>query len=279
MINSLQDTVTLNNDIQMPGLGLGVFQIPEEETAEVVANSIEAGYRLIDTAQIYDNEAGVGEGIKLGLERTGLKREDLFVTSKVWNFDMSKADAKASIEESLKKLQLDYVDLFLIHWPGDKQYKEAWLALEELYKAGKIKAIGVSNFQVHHLEDLMTYATVKPVLNQIELHPKLAQHELREFGKQHDIKIQAWSPLMQGELLDNHVIQAIADKHGKSPAQVILLWDIQNDVMLVVKSVKKSRLLSNADVFNFELDDEDMAALNAMNENLRVGPNPDEFQV
>ncbi|MCW0953507.1 aldo/keto reductase [Weissella ceti] len=279
MINSLQDTIKLNNDVHMPGLGLGVFQIPEEETAEVVATSIESGYRLIDTAQIYGNEEGVGEGIKLGLERTGLTREDLFITSKVWNFGMTKAEAKASVELSLAKLQLEYVDLFLIHWPGDKQYKEAWLALEDLYAEGKIKAIGVSNFQVHHLEDLMSYATVKPVLNQIELHPKLAQHELREFGKQHNIKIQAWSPLMQGELLNNEIIQSIANKHGKSTAQVILRWDIQNEVMLVVKSVKKSRLLSNSDVFSFELDEDDMSVLNGMNENLRVGPNPDEFHV
>lgn len=279
MIHSLSDTVTLNNDVEMPGLGLGVFQIPDEETAQVVAESIASGYRLIDTAQIYGNESGVGEGIKAGLEKTGLKREDLFITSKVWNFGMSKADTIASIEVSLEKLELDYVDLFLIHWPGDNDYKEAWLGLEEMYAAGKIKAIGVSNFQEHHLDDLLSYAKVVPVLNQIELHPKLSQKSLRAYGAEHNIKIQAWSPLMQGQLLDNPTINELADKYGKSPAQIILRWDIQNDIMLVVKSVKKDRLVSNAAVFDFELSKEDMAVLDGMNENFRVGPNPDEFHV
>lgn len=277
MINSLEDKITLNNDTEIPGLGLGVFQIPDEETAEVVSSSIQAGYRLIDTAQIYGNESGVGEGIQDGLEKSGLKRSDLFVTSKVWNFGMSKADTIASVEVSLEKLQLDYVDLFLIHWPGDNQYKEAWLGLEELYAAGKIKAIGVSNFQIHHLEDLLSYAKAVPVLNQIELHPKLSQIELQEYHREHGIKTQAWSPLMQGQLLDNPIIKKIADKYEKSPAQIILRWDIQNDVMVVVKSVKMSRLQSNADVFNFMLTDEDMLVLNEMNEDLRVGPNPDNF--
>lgn len=279
MINSLQDTITLNNQVEMPGLGLGVFQIPDEETVEVVASSIEAGYRLIDTAQVYGNESGVGEGIKVGLERTGLQREDLFITSKVWNFGMSKEDTIASVITSLEKLELDYVDLFLIHWPGDKQYKEAWLGLEELYAEGKIKAIGVSNFQEHHLDDLLSYAKVVPVLNQIELHPKLSQRTLQVYGNEHGIKIQAWSPLMQGQLLENPTINELADKYDKTPAQIILRWDVQKDVMIVVKSVKKSRLMSNADVFDFVLSDEDMAILDNMNEDLRVGPNPDEFQV
>lgn len=278
MINSLQDKITLNNDGEMPGLGLGVFQIPDEDTAEVVAASIEAGYRLIDTAQIYGNESGVGEGIKEGLAKTGLNREDLFVTSKVWNFGMSKAETITSVEVSLEKLQLDYVDLFLIHWPGNKQYKEAWEGLEELYAAGKIKAIGVSNFKEHHLDDLLSYAKVVPVLNQIELHPKLSQQDLHAYNTEHGIKTQAWSPLMQGQLLDDPTILKLADKYGKTPAQIILRWDIQNDVMLVVKSVKMSRLQSNADVFDFQLSDEDMDTLNQMNEDLRVGPNPDEFQ-
>ncbi|AIG66195.1 aldo/keto reductase [Weissella tructae] len=279
MINSLQDTITLNNDVEMPGLGLGVFQIPDEDTAEVVASSIENGYRLIDTAQIYGNEAGVGEGIKLGLAKTGLNREDLFITSKVWNFGMSKEDAIASVEASLEKLQLDYVDLFLIHWPGDKQYKDAWLGLEELYAAGKIKAIGVSNFQPHHLEDLLSYAKVVPVLNQVELHPKLSQRDLQAFGAEHGIKTQAWSPLMQGQILDNEVIGELAAKYNKTPAQIVLRWDIQRDVMLVVKSVKTSRLLSNADVFDFELSADDMEMLYNLNEDLRVGPHPDVFNV
>lgn len=279
MIKSLTDTVTLNNGVEMPGFGLGTYQIPNEDAAEVVATSIENGYRLIDTAQIYGNEEGVGAGIKEALAKTGVKREDLFITSKIWNLGMDKEEALASLETSLESLQLEYIDLFLIHWPFGNQYKEAWLALEEMHAAGKIKSIGVSNFHQHHLDDLLSYATVRPVLNQIELHPKLSQIELQAYDRDHEIKTQAWSPLMQGELLTNDILIELGKKYGKTPAQIILRWDIQNDVMVVVKSVKQSRLLSNADVFDFELSDEDMDVLNGMNEDLRVGPNPEEFQV
>lgn len=277
MIQSLTDKVVFNNGIEIPGLGLGVFQIPNEETAEVVKTGIINGYRLIDTAQIYGNEKGTGEGIKEGLKITGLNREDLFVTSKVWNAHISKEEALNSFEESLKKLQLDYLDLFLIHWPGKDSFKESWLALEELYEAGKIRAIGVSNFEIHHLEELLSYAKVIPVLNQIELHPKLSQKEIRDFCKQHNIKIQAWSPLMQGQLLDHPVIKEIAKKHKKSTAQIILRWDIEQEILLVVKSVHENRMLSNSDVFDFKLDNEDMERLNSLNQSLRSGPHPDEF--
>lgn len=277
MIHSLTDTVLFNNGKKMPGLGLGVFQIPNDETVTVVKQGIINGYRLIDTAQIYDNEAGTGAGIQAGLAATGLKREDLFVTSKIWNAHLSKEEAIQSFNESLEKLQLDYLDLCLIHWPGDHAFKESWLALEELLAQGKVKSIGVSNFEPHHLEELFTFAKVTPVLNQVELHPKLAQKELRDFCQKHDIKIQAWSPLMQGQLLDNPVITAIAAKHQKTPAQVILRWDIQQDILLVVKSVHEDRMRSNADVFDFSLDEDDMNALNQLDEGLRSGPNPDEF--
>ncbi|MBO0488198.1 aldo/keto reductase [Vagococcus fluvialis] len=277
MIQSLTDKVVFNNGIEIPGLGLGVFQIPNEETAEVVKTGIINGYRLIDTAQIYGNEKGTGEGIKEGLKITGLNREDLFVTSKVWNAHISKEEALNSFEESLKKLQLDYLDLFLIHWPGKDSFKESWLALEELYEAGKIRAIGVSNFEIHHLEELLSYAKVIPALNQIELHPKLSQKEIRDFCKQHDIKIQAWSPLMQGQLLDHPIIKEIAKKHKKSTAQIILRWDIEQEILLVVKSVHENRMLSNSDVFDFKLDNEDMERLNSLNQSLRSGPHPDEF--
>lgn len=277
MIQSLTDKVVFNNRIEIPGLGLGVFQIPNEETAEVVKTGIINGYRLIDTAQIYGNEKGTGEGIKEGLKITGLNREDLFVTSKVWNAHISKEEALNSFEESLKKLQLDYLDLFLIHWPGKDSFKESWLALEELYEAGKIRAIGVSNFEIHHLEELLSYAKVIPALNQIELHPKLSQKEIRDFCKQHDIKIQAWSPLMQGQLLDHPIIKEIAKKHKKSTAQIILRWDIEQEILLVVKSVHENRMLSNSDVFDFKLDNEDMERLNSLNQSLRSGPHPDEF--
>lgn len=277
MIKNLSDKVTLNNGVSMPGLGLGVFQIPNEETAAVVKEGIINGYRLIDTAQIYGNEEGTGEGIKAGLAATGLKREDLFVTSKVWNAHITFEEAITSFEETLEKLQLDYVDLFLIHWPGKESYQASWLALEELYAQGKIKAIGVSNFEVHHLETLMSYAKVTPVLNQIELHPKLAQKEVRDYCDKHDIKVQAWSPLMQGALLDHPTLIDIAEKHGKTTAQVILRWDVQQDILLVVKSVHAERMLSNANVFDFVLDEQDMAKINELDEGLRSGPHPDEF--
>lgn len=277
MIHSLADTIILNNGTKIPGLGLGVFQIPEEETAEVVKEGIINGYRLIDTAQIYGNESETGAGIRQGLAATGLKREALFVTSKVWNAHLTYEETIAAFEASLANLGLDYLDLYLIHWPGADAFKESWKALEDLYTAGKIKAIGVSNFQIHHLESLLSYASVVPVINQIELHPKLSQTALREFGKMHDIKIQAWSPLMQGQLLNHSEILAIAAKYNKSAAQVILRWDIQQDILLVVKSVHADRMISNSDVFDFKLEQEDMDRLNALNESLRVGPDPDSF--
>ena len=267
----------LNNQIEIPELGLGVFQIPNDETADVVKNAIVNGYRLIDTAKIYENEEGTGQGIKEGLAMTGLSRDDLFITSKLWGDNHSYEETVQNFEKSLKKLDLDYLDLYLIHWPGQDAFEESWKALETLYAEGKIKAIGVSNFEIHHLEKLKTFAKVVPVINQIELHPKLAQKELREYAANMDMKIQAWSPLMQGQLLKNEVILDIAKKHNKSAAQVILRWDIQQDILLNVKSVHTDRMISNASVFDFELDDEDMDRINMLNEDLRVGPNPDEF--
>lgn len=277
MIESLRDRVKLNNGTSIPGLGLGVFQIENDDTADVVKTAIENGYRLIDTAHIYGNETATGEGIKAGLKSTGLKREDLFVTSKVWNDHLTYDETIAAYNESLEKLQLDYLDLYLIHWPGNDAYEDAYKALEKLYKDGKIKAIGVSNFEVHHLENLLSFAEVVPVLNQVELHPRLAQKELRAYAAEHDIKIQAWSPLMQGKLLQDETILEIAQKHGKSAAQVILRWDIQQDILLNVKSVHQQRMIDNADVFDFSLDSEDMKKLNGMDESLRVGPDPDEY--
>lgn len=277
MIHSLKENVRLNNGTEIPGLGLGVFQIPDEDTAEVVKKGIITGYRLIDTAQIYGNETGTGLGIKEGLAATGLSREELFVTSKVWNNHLTYEETINAFEESLDRLALDYLDLYLIHWPGNNAFKESWQAMEDLYEAGKIKAIGVSNFEIHHLEDLLSYAKVVPVINQVELHPKLSQQALRDFCEKHNINIQAWSPLMQGKLLTEPAIVEIAEKHQKTPAQVILRWDIQQDILLVVKSVREQRMQSNAAVFDFELDDADMSRLNELNESLRSGPDPEVF--
>ena len=268
----------LNNNIEIPELGLGVFQIPNDETAEVVKNGILNGYRLIDTAKIYENEEGTGQGIKEGLALANLSREDLFVTSKLWGADHSYDETIQNFEESLRKLDLEYLDLYLIHWPGTQfAYKEAWRAMEDLYEAGKIKAIGVSNFQEEHLEELLSYAKIIPALNQIELHPKLSQKALRDFMKVHDIKVQAWSPLMQGQLLENETLKNIAKKHGKSVAQIILRWDLEQDILVNVKSTKVERMIANRDIFDFSLDQEDMKILDSLNENLRVGPHPKTF--
>ncbi|MCM3721239.1 aldo/keto reductase [Solibacillus isronensis] len=277
MITSLQDTIKLNNEVKMPAMGLGVFQVENDTTAEIVKNAIELGYRSIDTAAIYGNEAGVGEGIKLALASTGLNREDLFITSKVWNAGLNYEETVSAYEESLEKLGLDYLDLYLIHWPGKNKFAESWSALEDLYIKGKIRAIGVCNFNISHLQDLMKNARVTPVINQVEFHPRLQQQSLRAFCKEHNIQLEAWAPLMQGDLLEDPTIAKIAEKYGKSNSQVILRWDIQNGVITIPKSVRKERMAQNADIFDFSLTDEEMQIINAMNLDKRVGPDPVVF--
>lgn len=278
MVKNLQDTTTLYNGVKMPWLGIGVFKVEEgPELVNAVKYAIKHGYRSIDTAAIYQNEEGVGQAIKEGLTETGLSREDLFVTSKVWNSDLGYESALAAFETSLKKLQLDYLDLYLIHWPVAGKYKDAWRALETLYKEGKVKAIGVSNFQVHHLEDLLKDAEIKPMVNQVEFHPRLTQEEVRTFCKANEIQVEAWSPLAQGQLLDHPVLREIANHYNKSIAQVILRWDLQNGVVTIPKSTKEHRIVENADVFDFELSNEHMEQINQLNENHRVGPDPDNF--
>ncbi|MFP7734990.1 aldo/keto reductase [Priestia aryabhattai] len=278
MSNHLQDTVTLRNGVKMPWLGLGVFKVEEgPELVNAVKTAIVKGYRSIDTAAIYGNEEGVGEGIRQGLKEAGLSREDIFVTSKVWNADLGYEATLAAYETSLQKLGLEYLDLYLIHWPVEGKYKEAWKALETLYKEEKVRAVGVSNFQIHHLEDLMKDGDVKPVINQVEYHPRLTQKELHAFCQKHDIQLEAWSPLMQGELLDNNVLKEIAEKHGKSVAQIILRWDLQNGVVTIPKSTKEHRIVENSSLFDFELDAEDVSKIDGLNQNHRVGPDPDNF--
>ena len=277
MITSLQDTIKLNNEVEMPAMGLGVFQVENDTTAEIVKNAIELGYRSIDTAAIYGNEAGVGEGIKLALASTGLNREDLFITSKVWNAGLNYEETVSAYEESLEKLGLDYLDLYLIHWPGKNKFAESWSALEDLYIEGKIRAIGVCNFNISHLQNLMKNARVTPVINQVEFHPRLQQQSLRAFCKEHNIQLEAWAPLMQGGLLEDPTIAKIAEKYGKSNSQVILRWDIQNGIITIPKSVRKERMAQNADIFDFSLTVEEMQIINAMNLDKRVGPDPEVF--
>ncbi|PLS05559.1 aldo/keto reductase [Neobacillus cucumis] len=278
MINNLQSTTTLSNGVKMPRFGLGVFKVEEgPELVNAVKFAIKYGYRSIDTASIYGNEEGVGQAIREGIGEAGISREDLFVTSKVWNSDLGYESTIEAYETSLKKLGLDYLDLYLIHWPVEGKYKEAWRALETLYKEGRVKAIGVSNFHVHHLEDLMKDAEIKPMINQVEYHPRLTQKEVHTFCQEHGIQLEAWSPLMQGQLLDQPVIQEIGQKYMKSAAQVILRWDLQNGVITIPKSTKEHRIIENASIFDFELTNDEMEQLNNLNQNLRVGPDPDNF--
>ncbi|OKA35156.1 glyoxal reductase [Bacillus cereus] len=274
----LQSTTTLHNGVEMPWFGLGVFKVENgPELVEAVKSAIKAGYRSIDTAAIYGNEKAVGEGIRAGIKEAWISREDLFITSKVWNSDQGYETTLAAYEESLKKLELDYLDLYLVHWPVAGKYKESWRALETLYKEERVRAIGVSNFQIHHLQDVLAGAEMKPMINQVEYHPRLTQKKLQAFCKEQGIQMEAWSPLMQGQLLDNETLQEIADKYGKTTAQIILRWDLQNEVVTIPKSTKEHRIVANADIFNFELTKEDMEKIDALNENHRVGPDPDNF--
>lgn len=271
---NLQSTVKLNNGVEMPKFGLGVFKVQEgQEVIDSVKAAIKAGYISIDTAAVYKNEEGVGQGIK----ESGVDREKLFITTKVWNADQGYDSTLAAFETSIQKLGLDYIDLYLIHWPVSGKYKETWKALEKLYKDGKVKAIGVSNFHKHHLEDLLSEAEIVPTVNQIELHPLLSQEELRNFCKEKGIVVEAWSPLAQGKLLDNPVLTEIAAKYNKSTAQIILRWDLQIDIVTIPKSIKEHRIIENADIFDFELTAEDLEKINGLNKNERVGADPDNF--
>ncbi|WP_170006355.1 aldo/keto reductase [Bacillus fonticola] len=274
VLENLKSTTTLHNGVEMPWFGLGVFKVEDgQEVISSVKAAIEAGYKSIDTAAIYRNEEGVGQAIR----ESEISRDELFITTKVWNDDQGYESTLQAFEESRKKLGLDVIDLYLIHWPVRGKYKDTWRALETLYKDGKVRAIGVSNFHVHHLEDLMEDAEIVPMVNQVEFHPHLSQRPLRDFCQTHHIQLEAWSPLKQGNLLQDPLLQKIADKYGKSVAQIILRWDLQTGVITIPKSVKAHRISENADIFDFELSPEDLAAIDGLNKNDRVGTNPDTF--
>ncbi|MDG5788970.1 aldo/keto reductase [Evansella sp. AB-P1] len=275
-MNNLQSTTTLHNGVKMPWFGLGVFKVKEgEEVVNSVKTAIELGYRSIDTASAYGNEEGVGRAIA----ESNVPREELFITSKLRNADQGYEETLAAFEKTMSKLGLDYLDLYLIHWPTPKYgtYIETWKAFEKLYKDGRIRAIGVSNFQSHHLEDIIKQCEIVPMVNQVEYHPRLTQVELNEFCKKNKIQLEAWSPLMRGELLDHPTLVEIGKKHGKSTAQVILRWDLQNGVVTIPKSIKRHRIEENANIFDFELSESDMNKINSLNENKRVGQDPDLF--
>lgn len=275
--NHLQDYVILNNGVQMPWLGLGVFKAKEgEEVVQAVKAAIRAGYRSIDTASAYRNEEGVGQGVREALQENGLQREDVFITSKVWNSDQGFETTLKSFDDSLKRLGLDYLDLFLVHWPVKGKYKETYRALEKVYAEGKVRAIGVSNFQIHHLEDLLSEAKVVPAVNQVEFHPYLTQKELLRYCTEKGIQLEAWSPLGQGHLLEHELLKGIASKYGKTVAQIILRWDVQLGVVTIPKSIREARIIENADIFDFELSAEEMQAIDGLNRNQRFGSDPDK---
>lgn len=266
-------TVTLNNGVRIPQLGFGVFQVPDDETTAAVTHALEAGYRSIDTAAVYGNEAGVGRA----LSEAGLAREDLFITTKLWNADQGYEETLKAFDVSLAKLGLDHVDLYLIHWPTPARdlYRDTWRALEKLLADGRIRAAGVSNFQPDHLKRLMDASALVPAVNQIELHPGLQQSALRAVHAEQGIATEAWSPLAQGALLGEDAIATIAERHGKSPAQVVLRWHLQLGNIVIPKSVTPARIRENIAVFDFVLSDAEMGSIAALDRGLRTGPDPD----
>ncbi len=267
--------ITLNNGVQIPQIGLGVWQAKEgSEVERAVLAALEAGYRLIDTAAAYGNEAGVGRAIK----DSGLQREELFITTKLWNANHAYDDALRAFDESMAKLDCDYIDLYLIHWPlpMENKYKEAWKALEHIYDSKRVRAIGVSNFKPNHLEELLKDAQTVPAVNQIELHPRFQQRETHAYCAEHGIVIESWSPLMHGgEVLESPEISKLAQSYGKTAAQVVLRWHIQNGFIVIPKSVNPSRIQENFDLFDFELSDDDMRTIEGMDRGKRIGSDPD----
>jgi 2,5-diketo-D-gluconate reductase A len=269
-------TIRLNNGVEIPQLGFGVYQVPPEDTADAVAAALEVGYRHIDTAEMYGNEKGVGEGIR----GSGVDRDDVFITSKLNNGAHRRDDALRAFDQTLADLGTDHLDLFLVHWPLpgiDVDYVETWKAMEEIYAGGRCRAIGVSNFTATHLRRLFAETEVRPAVNQIEVHPYLVQDELRAFGADHEIVTEAWSPIAQGKVLDDPAITTIAEQVGRTPAQVVLRWHIQRGDVVFPKSVTRSRVEENFALFDFELDESAMAALTGLDRGERSGPDPDTF--
>jgi len=269
--------ITLNNGVLMPQLGFGVFQVPDAETTAAVRTALDAGYRSIDTAAVYGNEAGVGTALR----ESGIARDELFVTTKVWNADQGYDETLSAFDASLQKLGLDSVDLYLIHWPAPDRdlYSSSWRALEALLADGRARAIGVSNFQPQHLDRLAEESGIVPAVNQVELHPALQQRAVSAYNGQHGIATEAWSPLAQGATLGDPVILAIAEAHSRSAAQVVLRWHLQRGRIVIPKSVTPARIAANLDVFDFDLDDTELTAIDGLDrgDDGRTGPHPDDF--
>lgn len=273
MLN-LKSTITMNNGIKIPRLGFGVYRAAQgDETKNAVLNALEVGYRHIDTASAYGNEESVGEAIK----ESGLKREEIFLTTKLFNSDMRAHRQMDAFKESLDRLKVDYVDLYLIHWPVPGVYLESWKVLEEIYNKGLAKAIGVSNFLQHHLDDVIAHGSIVPAANQVEFSPLWQDNLLIQYCREKNIAFEAWGPLAAGELIGDRTTGDIGAKYGKTGSQVTLRWMLQKNIIVFPKTVHKSRMIENADIFDFELSDEDMAIIDNMNRHRRTGPDPDNF--
>lgn len=273
-ITDISGKWTLANGVEIPYMGLGTYQSNnDQEVIDAVGEALHAGYRHIDTASIYGNEEGVGKGIK----ESGVGRDQLFVVSKVWNADQGYESTLRAFEASLERLSLDYLDLYLVHWPVAHKYKETWRALEKLYQEKRVRAIGVSNFLQHHLEDLLIGAETVPMVNQMEFHPYVVQQGLLDYCENKKIQYEAWSPFMQGKVFDLDICKALSAKYHKNVAQVILRWNLQKGVVTIPKSAKKERILANADIFDFEISKEDVAYLDSLDRGERIGAHPDHF--
>jgi diketogulonate reductase-like aldo/keto reductase len=273
-ITAIDSATELHNGVQMPWLGLGTWQSKDgPQVEQAVKDAIDVGYRSIDTASIYNNETGVGKAVR----ESGVPRGDLFITTKLWNSDQGYDSTLRAFDASLDRLGMDYVDLYLIHWPVQGKYKDTWRAFETIYNDKRARAIGVSNFMVHHLRDLLDGCDVKPMVNQVEFHPFLVQPWLLNFCREHAIQLQAWSPIMKGHVDEVPELIEIARRHGKRPAQVALRWDLQHGVVTIPKSVHRERIEQNAGVFDFELSDEEMRTIDGLDRNHRFGPDPDHF--
>ena len=273
-ITDISGSVTLANGVDMPYFGLGVFLTKEgTEVENSVTWALETGYRHIDTAAIYGNEKGVGNAIKA----SGIPRKDIFVTTKAWNENQRTNTVMKGFEKSLENLQTDYVDLYLIHWPVKGKFKETWKLFEEIYRSGRARAIGVSNFLIHHLEELFTVTEIMPMVNQVECHPYLVSQDLQDFCKARNIYFEAWSPLMRGNVMEVPLLKGLSKKYEKTPAQVTLRWELQKGIITIPKSIRKERIQENANIFDFELSFEDIGLIDGLDQNKRFGAHPDTF--
>lgn len=273
-ITDIRGVWELSNSVEMPYLGLGVYKATDgKEVINAIHSAFDAGYRHIDTAAIYFNEEGVGKAVN----QSFIDRKDIFVTSKVWNNNQGYKLTLKAFDESMKRLNLDYLDLYLVHWPVVGKYKETWKALEYLYKQGRVRAIGVSNFLIHHLDDLLSDAEIVPMVNQVEFHPRVVQQDLLNYCALKNIQFEAWSPLMQGEFTNIDTFKTLADKYSKTPAQIILRWNLQKGVVTIPKSVNKDRIFENGNLFDFELSVDDISLIDSLDRNERMGAHPDSF--